>query len=162
MVRVHFGPPLQISQKRSKDQEDWVPRGCAPKWTRKAALDNSPVDCCNRRGFPAGKRVLGPPLRWKSKVGVKTETIEFKRVARQNGLERRLLTTVRWTVVTAVAFPQESESLAHHIKKENKSFKDWLKFRHQMGFHWVFKIQTAPWKLNIVIMMQLWEGNSKG
>ena len=33
-----------------------------PKWTRKAALDNSPVDCCNRRGFSAEKRVLGPPL----------------------------------------------------------------------------------------------------
>ena len=25
---------------------------------RKAALDNMPVACCNRRGFPAGKRVL--------------------------------------------------------------------------------------------------------
>ena len=29
-----------------------------PKWTRKAALGNSPVDCCNRRGFSAEKRVL--------------------------------------------------------------------------------------------------------
>ena len=29
-----------------------------PKWTRKAALNNSPVDCCNQPGFPAGKRVL--------------------------------------------------------------------------------------------------------
>ena len=38
----------------------------------------------------------------------------------QNGLERRLLATVRWTVATAVAFPQESESLAHHfLQKEN-------------------------------------------
>ena len=37
-------------------------KGEKPKWTRKAALGNSPVDCCNRRGFPAGKRVLGPPL----------------------------------------------------------------------------------------------------
>ena len=26
-------------------------------WTRKAALSNSPVDCCNRRGFSAEKRV---------------------------------------------------------------------------------------------------------
>ena len=26
------------------------------KWIRKAALGNSPVDCCNRRGLPAGKR----------------------------------------------------------------------------------------------------------
>ena len=34
---------------------------------RKAALDNMPVACCNRRGFPAGKRVLGPPLLTKKK-----------------------------------------------------------------------------------------------
>ena len=53
-------------------------------------------------------------------MGVKTETIGFWEAARQNGLERRLLATVRWTVATAVAFPQESESLAHHfLKKEN-------------------------------------------
>ena len=36
-------------------------------------------------------------------------------VVGQNGLERRLLATVRWTVATAVAFPQKSESLAHHF-----------------------------------------------
>ena len=30
---------------------------------RKAALDNMPAACCNRRGFSAEKRVLGPPLR---------------------------------------------------------------------------------------------------
>ena len=45
MVRVHFGPPLRQGQE-----------------TRKSALDNSPVDCCNRRGFSAEKRVhFGPP-----------------------------------------------------------------------------------------------------
>ena len=53
---------------------------------------------------------FGPPLLKKRKVGVKTLTFEFQRRSRQNGLERRLLTTVRWTVVTAVAFPQKSES----------------------------------------------------
>ena len=47
---------------RSQDRDDRVQKGYTPKWTRKAALGNSPVDCCNRRGFPAGKRVLGPPL----------------------------------------------------------------------------------------------------
>ena len=31
-------------------------------------------------------------------------------VKRQNGLERRLLATVRWTVAGNLAFPQESES----------------------------------------------------
>ena len=31
------------------------------------------------------------------------------------GLERRLLATCRWHVATAVAFPQKSESLAHHF-----------------------------------------------
>ena len=35
-----------------------------PCWTRKAALGNSPVDCCNRRGFAAAKRVQqGEPKR---------------------------------------------------------------------------------------------------
>ena len=35
------------------------------------------------------------------------------------GLERRLLATVRWTVATAVAFPQKSESnrvFTQHLK----------------------------------------------
>ena len=45
----------------------------------------------------------------------------LKEVVGQNGLERRLLATVRWTVATAVAFPQESESvLAHHFEKGRK------------------------------------------
>ena len=37
----------------------------------------------------------------------------------QNGLERRLLATVRWTVATAVAFLQKSESISYlgSIKK---------------------------------------------
>ena len=30
-------------------------------WIRKAALGNSPVDCCNRRGFSAEKRIHLPP-----------------------------------------------------------------------------------------------------
>ena len=47
---------------RSQDRDDREPKANAPKWTRKAALGNSPVDCCNRRGFSAEKRVLGPPL----------------------------------------------------------------------------------------------------
>ena len=63
MVRVHFGPPLlKESQDRGKDLDDRGPKAGTPKWTRKAALDNMPVACCNSRGFPAGKRVLGPPL----------------------------------------------------------------------------------------------------
>ena len=43
--------------------------------------------------------------------------IQVQRTARtekfrgQNGLERRLLETVRWTVSTDVAFPQKSESM---------------------------------------------------
>ena len=54
----HFKKDL----KRSQDPDDRVQKGSPPKWTRKAALGNSPGDCCNRRGFPAGKRVHGPPL----------------------------------------------------------------------------------------------------
>ena len=61
MVRVHFGPPLQKREEKdnagSEEGEEF--KG----WTRKPALGNSPVDCCNRRGFSAEKRVhFGPPL----------------------------------------------------------------------------------------------------
>ena len=43
--------------------------GWKNKMARKAALDNMPVACCNRRGFPAGKRVhFGPPLLLKSSI----------------------------------------------------------------------------------------------
>ena len=50
-------------------------------------------------------------------MGVKTWTIGIQKAARQNGLERRLLATVRWTVATAVAVPQESESWPTTSKK---------------------------------------------
>ena len=36
----------------------------------------------------------------------------------EGGFERRLLATVRWTVATAVAFPQKSESTFPHQKDE--------------------------------------------
>ena len=55
----HFEKDLD----RSQDRDGRAQKGSAPKWTRKAAFGNSPVDCCNRRGFSAEKRVLGPPLR---------------------------------------------------------------------------------------------------
>ena len=60
MVRVHFGPPLLKKLKWTaslRETEDFEFR--KPKWTRKAALRNSPVDCFNRRGFSAEKRVHG-------------------------------------------------------------------------------------------------------
>ena len=41
--------------------------------------------------------------------GFKDREQEFKEC--QNGLESRLLETVRWTVSTGVAFPQKSESI---------------------------------------------------
>ena len=66
MVRVHFGPPLLQSIKEARSQEDRAVER-ERKMARKAALDNMPVACCNRRGFPAGKRVhFGPPLLQKS------------------------------------------------------------------------------------------------
>ena len=40
-----------------------------------------------------------------------------------NGLESRLLATVRWTVATGVAFPQKSESIA--IQLDGVSFWYW-------------------------------------
>ena len=62
MVRVHFGPPLLIKHEVRGLAEERYGREFV-EWTRKPALGNSPVDCCNRRGFLAGKRVhFGPPL----------------------------------------------------------------------------------------------------
>ena len=48
---------------------------------------------------------------------------EFKRRGRQKGLERRHLATVRWTVATAVAFPQESESWPTTSRKSSSRRK---------------------------------------
>ena len=44
------------------------------------------------------------------------------------------------------------------------SVGSWVKFQKYLRFHWASekKLNHVPWKLNIVIMMQLWEGNSKG
>ena len=76
-------------------------------WIRKAALGSSPGDCCNRRGFSAEKRIhLPPPAIRQAKACL----FAFC------GFERRLLATVRWTVATAVAFPQKSESTFPHQK----------------------------------------------
>ena len=47
--------------------------------TRKPALGNSPVDCFNRRGFSAEKRVhFGPPLLLNAKCKIErlTEAIQ--------------------------------------------------------------------------------------
>ena len=83
--------------------------------TRKAALGKCPVDTCNRRGFSAEKRVhFGPPLQ---RNGPKQGSWSTAK-KRLSGLERRLLASVRWTLATAVAFPQKSESiLARHFNK---------------------------------------------
>ena len=44
-----------------------------------------------------------------------------KSAAPPAGLERRLLATVRWTVATAVALPQQSESNRGSQKRTGKS-----------------------------------------
>ena len=41
----------------------------------------------------------------------------------QNGLERRLLATVQWTVATAVALPQQSESIVINRRLTEVSMK---------------------------------------
>ena len=60
MVRVHFGPPLQKKLIRRTALTDRAVEQ-EKEMARKAALGNMPVACCNRRGFPAGKRVLLKP-----------------------------------------------------------------------------------------------------
>ena len=55
---------------------------------------------------------FGPPMIknvGNARNGFKDREQEFKEC--QNGLESRLLETVRWTVSTGVAFPQKSESI---------------------------------------------------
>ena len=56
----------------------------------------------------------------------------------KNGLESRLLATVRWTVATGVAFPQKSESiLAHHFVEArfaNSAFRWKRNAPLQIGF----------------------------
>ena len=46
----------------------------------------------------------------------------FVFITQQNGLERRLLATVRWTVATAVAFLQKSESVRGRQNKKQAAF----------------------------------------
>ena len=101
-----------------------------------------PVACCNRRGFPAeeisfhddgGLAQLGERLPCKQEVSgsiplISTKpTGDGKRRIRERekrrsvrGIERRLLTTCRWHVVTGVAFPQKSDPANLHqaYKKE--------------------------------------------
>ena len=57
-----------------------------------------------------GRQIKTPPIRV---VFLFSETY---------GLERRLLATVRWTVATAVAFPQKSESVRGHAKRDKLEF----------------------------------------
>ena len=61
---------------------------------------------------------FGPPSLAGSKRTESIRTEQSQDGECQNGLERRLLETVRWTVSTGVALPQQSESiLAHHLQK---------------------------------------------
>ena len=65
---------------------------------------------------------FGPPLLEKQKNGSQADDDRGSRgEGSQNGLERRHLATVQWTVATAVAFPQKSESLAHHFLKSKRT-----------------------------------------
>ena len=56
---------------------------------------------------------FGPPSLAGSKGTESIRTEQSQDGESQNGLESRLLATVRWTVATAVAFPQESESISY-------------------------------------------------
>ena len=142
---------------------------------RKAALDNMPVACCNRRGFPAGKRVhFGPPLPKKSQGQIKSPA---KRV-------------LIW---------EEKQSHRRDLKSEISNRKLWVWFRRygglaQLGERLPCKQEVTgsipvlstkrlteiPWKWGFIeslekviqrctlktehceLLMQLWEGNSKG
>ena len=71
---------------------------------RKAALNNMPVACCNRRGFSAEKRF-------------RPEALIL--VSVPQGIEKRFLAICRWHVATGVGFPQKSEyaDVAHLVER---------------------------------------------
>ena len=56
---------------------------------------------------------FGPPSLAGSKRTGSVRTEQSQDGESQNGLESRLLATVRWTVATGVAFPQKSESISY-------------------------------------------------
>ena len=127
---------------------------------RKAALDNMPVACCNRRGFPAGKRVhFGPPL-------LNTSN---KSKAQRSGFwfERRNKDTVEvWNfdfksqVVDLVStiWGFSSAGRAPALQAGGQRFDpanlhqeiDWSSLEIRNFIEFLEKeIQNAPWKLNI-------------
>ena len=59
----------------------------------------------------------------------------------EGGFERRLLATVRWTVATAVAFPQKSESTFPHQKRNLFCLSD------KRGFFSTKSILCRIWRL---------------
>ena len=163
MVRVHFGPPLLKQAKRgSQDRDDRGIAAMKPKWTRKAALG---LPLLRRRWRSGGLAQLGERLPCKQEVSGSIPLISTnltKEVAIGKieflGSERPLLTTCRWHVVTAVAFPQKSDPAnLHHILKrltevpsEEETSLSLLK-----GFECTLKTEHCDYE------MQLREGNSK-
>ena len=144
MVRVHFGPPLLKTLNRGQDRGDWVQKAGTPKGTRKAALGNSPVDCCNRRGFPAGKRVLGPPLLKKRKR--EEEIRGFSSAGRAPALQ-------------AGGQRFDPANLHHFLKRS----RDWLKFHGSETSLSFLKLKRCTLKTeHCDYWCNLWEGNSKG
>ena len=159
MVRVHFGPPLQR-------KEEWVRNRTREfkgetLWTRKAALGNSPVDCCNRRGFSAEKRVLGPPLR-KAKVRGKSEEVRSKILITYYLL---LITSNIWGFSSAGRAPalqaggqRFDPANLHQTKRLTEVATERLKLHWVSWERFTCTLKTEHYE----IMMQLWEGNSKG
>ena len=118
--------------------------------TRKPALDNMPVACCNRRGFSAEKRVhFGPPL--KTKKWVKFGP-PHKKSERSGGLAQ---------LGERLPCKQEVSGSIPLISTTFKRLTE-IAVKAEISLSLLKGLCDAPWKLNIVIMMQLWEGNSKG
>ncbi len=56
-LEVDGSSPFGVAKKRNPSLRDGFLFCYQGEQTRKPALSNSPVDCCNRRGFAAAKRV---------------------------------------------------------------------------------------------------------
>ena len=111
-VVTDFGGSNPPSPTRKKRRPLDVSFSCVwafGRWIRKAALGDSPVDCRNRRGFSAEKRIHRRMRNKETAFG--GFFVWYGHL--EGGFERRHLAAVR-TVATAVAFPQKSESTFPH------------------------------------------------
>ena len=157
MVRVHFGPPLLEKEKEglrpgreSTTRTQAKMDSKAGSWQQSGGL-LQPAWLSRRKASP------GPPLlkSWKLKIeSWKLWTVNFQ------------LLTFNWNIwgVSSAGRAPALQAGGHRFDPGTLHQRDWLKQQSDLMFHWVsWEIQRCTLKTeHYFIMMQLWEGNSKG